>query len=136
MPYNNDPWSPFVPPDFTVGLPPVRDWPNCAGEPSWILDPEDCPKLTCAAPVESTGPSSLDEGGWKKKTKKKHHHSKKSKESELKVTTCGEGDDSPVWTQTGSIKDSSSSSDSQTEGDSGLGSNPSNLPWGDTDTES
>ena len=32
MPYNNDPGLLFVPPDFTVGLPPVQDWPHQAGE--------------------------------------------------------------------------------------------------------
>ena len=136
MPYNNDPGSPFVPPDFTVGLPPVQDWPRHAGEPPWILDPEDCPKPTRAVPAESTGPSSMDEGRRKKKKKKKHRRSKKSEKSELKVTTQGQGDDTPVWTHTGSPKDSSSGSDSQTEGDSGLGSNPSNPPWQGTDTDS
>ena len=136
MPYNNDPGSPFVPPDFTIGLPPVQDWPCHAGEPPWILNPEDCPKLTHAAPAESTGPSSMDEGKRKKKKKKKHCRSKKSEKPELKVTTQGQGDDTLVWTQMGSIKDSSSSSDSQTKGDSGLGSNPSNPPWRGTDTES
>ena len=30
-PYENDPGSPFVPPDFTLGLPPVKDWPCWAG---------------------------------------------------------------------------------------------------------
>ena len=136
MPYNNDPRSPFVPPDFTVGLPPSQDWPHHAGEPPWILDPEDCPKPSCAVPAESTGPSSMDEGRRKKKKKKKHRRSKKSEKSELKVTTQGQGDDTPVWTHTGSPKDSSASSDSQTEGDSGLGSNPSNPPRRGTDTDS
>ena len=28
QPYTHDPGSPFVPPDFTFGLPPVRDWPR------------------------------------------------------------------------------------------------------------
>ena len=28
---------PFVPPDFTLGLPPVWDWPRRSGEPPWPL---------------------------------------------------------------------------------------------------
>ena len=112
MPYNNDPGSPFVPPDFTVGLPPVQDWPHRAGEPPWILDPEDHPKSTRIVPAESTGASSMDEGKPKKKKKKEHHHSKKSEKPELKVTTQGQGANTPVWTHAGSAKDSSSSSDS------------------------
>ena len=76
----------------------------------------------------------MDEG--KKKKKKKHHRSKKLDKLELKVTTRGEGADTPVWTRTGSIKDSSSSSDSQSEGDSSLGSNPSIQPRRGTDAES
>ena len=42
-PYDNDPGSPFVPPDFTLGLPPVKDWPHRAGEPPWVLDPKGMP---------------------------------------------------------------------------------------------
>ena len=49
------------------------------------------------------------------------------------MTTRGEGADTPVWACAGSTKDSSSSSDSQS--DSGVGSNPSFQPRGDTDTE-
>ena len=51
------------------------------------------------------------------------------------MTTWREGADTPVWAPTGSTKDSSSSSDSQSEGDSGLGSNPSFRPHQDTDTK-
>ena len=83
--------------------------------------------------VDST--SSMDEGKKKKKKKKKHHRSKKTANSELKVTTWGEGANTLIWTHAGSTKDSSSSSDSQSEGDSGLGSNPSIQPHQDTDTE-
>ena len=75
----------------------------------------------------------MDEG--KKKKKKKHRRSKKTENPELKVTTRGEGADTPVWTHAGPAKDSSSTSDSQSEGDSGLGSNPSIQPHQDTDTE-
>ena len=71
----------------------------------------------------------------KRKKKKKHRRSKKTGNPELKVTTRGEGADTPVWTHAGSTKDSSSSSDSQSEGDSGLGSNPSIQPCQDTDTK-
>ena len=84
-------------------------------------------------PVDST--SSMDEGKKKKKKKKKHRCSKKIENLELKVTTQGEGADTLVWTHAGPAKDSSSSSDSQSEGDSGLGSNPSIWPRLDTDTE-
>ena len=77
----------------------------------------------------------MDEGKKKKKKKKKHHHSKKTENPELKITTRGEGADTPVWTHAGPAKDSSSTSDSQSEGDSGLASNPSIQPHQDTDTE-
>ena len=77
--------------------------------------------------------SSLDEEKKKKKRKKKHHHSKKTGSPELKVTTWGEGADTPVWTRVGSTRDSSMSSDSVS--DSGVGSNPSFQPRRDTDTE-
>ena len=130
-PYDNDPGLPFVPPDFTLGLPPVKDWPRRVGEPPWVLDPKGRPKSSHNVLVDST--SSMDEG--KKKKKKKHRHSKKTGNLELKVTTRGEGADTPVWTHAGSAKDSSSSSDSQSEGDSGLGSNPSIQPCQDTNTE-
>ena len=129
-PYDNDPGSPFVTPDFTLGLPPVKDWPWHVGEPPWVLDPKEHPKSSRNVPVDST--SSMDEG--KKKKKKKHHCSKKTGNPELKVTTWGEGADTPVLTHSGSAKDSSSSSDSQSEGDSGLGSNPSIQPRQDTNT--
>ena len=118
-PYDNDLGSPFIPPDFTLGLPPVKHWPHHVGEPPWYLDPKGCPKSSHNVLVDST--SSMDEGK-KKKKKKKHRHSKKTGNPELKVTTQGEGADTTVWTHTRSAKDSSSSSDSQSEGDSGLGS--------------
>ena len=75
----------------------------------------------------------MDEGKKKKKRKKKHRRSKKTGSPELKVTTRVEGADTPVWTRAGSPKDSSSSSESQS--DSGVGSNPSFKPRQDTDTE-
>ena len=133
MPYDNNPGSPFIPLDFTLGLPPMKDWPCWVGEPPWVLDPKGRPKPSRNVPVDST--SSMDEGKKKKKKKKKHHCSKKTGNPELKVTTQGEGADTPVWAHAWSAKDSSSSSDSQSEGDSGLGSNPSIQPHQDTDTE-
>ena len=132
-PYDNNPGSLFVPPDFTLGLPPVKDWPCQAGEPPWVLDAKERPKPVCNVPVDST--SFMDEGKKKKKKKKKHHHSKKTGDSELKVTTRGEGANTPVSTHAGSAKDSSSSLDSQSKGDSGLFSNPSFQPRQDTNTE-
>ena len=111
----------------------MKDWPRRVGEPPWVLDPEGRPKSSCNVPVDST--SSMDEGRKKKKKKKKHHCSKTTENPELKVTTRGEGADTPVWTHAGPAKDSSSTSDSQSEGDSGLGSNPSIQPRQDTDTE-
>ena len=129
-PYENDPGLPFVPPDFTLGLPPIRDLPRWAGEAPWVLDPNGCPKPVWNIPVDST--SSMDEAKKKKKRKKKHHRSKKTGSLKLKVTTWGEGADTLVWTRAGS-KDSSSSSDSQSDSD--VGSNPSFQPRRDTDTE-
>ena len=95
--------------------------------------PKERPKSSHNMPVDST--SSMDEGKKKKKKKQKHRLCKKTGNPELKVTTRGEGADTPVWTRAGSAKDSSSSSDSQSEGDSGLGSNPSIQPRQDTDTK-
>ena len=116
-----------------LGLPPVKDWPRCVKEPPWVLDPKGCPKSSCNVPVDST--SSMDEGKKKKKKKKKHRHSKKTGNPELKVTTRVEGANTLVWTHAESAKNSSSSSDSQFEGDSGLGCNPSIQPHQDTDTK-
>ena len=66
--YSNDPGMPFVPPDFMLGLLPVKDWPRCVGEPPWVLDLKGHPKPSCNMPVDST--SSMDEGKKKKKKKK------------------------------------------------------------------
>ena len=121
QPYTHDPGSPFIPPDFTLGLPPVWDWPRRSGEPPWPLDPKDHPKPKpdLVALADSTGASSQDESKqWRKK--KKHRHPRRS---ELKVTTWGLGTDDPVWTNTRSAWSSSSTASSHSEGDSGLGSN-------------
>ena len=45
-PYDNDPGSPFVSPDFMLGLLPVKDWPCWAGEPPWVLDPQGTPQTS------------------------------------------------------------------------------------------
>ena len=113
-PYMTKPGAPFVPPNFTLGLPPVEDWPKQTGEVPWVLDPAEHSRPGAQSYHESAGPSSGDDKRWKRK-KKKHQRPKKQ---ELKVTTRGQGDDAPVWTNTGS--NLSSSSDSQTEGDSGV----------------
>ena len=121
QPYTHDPGSPFVPPDFTLGLPPVRDWPCWSGEPPWPLDPKDRSKpiQDLVAPADSTGASSPDENKkWRKK--KKHCRPRRS---ELKVTTWGLGTDDPVWTNTGSAGSSSSTASSHSKENSGLGSN-------------
>ena len=131
--YDNDLGSPFIPPDFTLGLLPIKDWPCQVREPPWVLDPKECPTPVRNVPVDCTG--SMDEGKKKKKKKKKHRCSNKTGNPELKVNTRGEGADTPVWTHAGSAKDSSSSSESQSDGDSGLGSNHSFKPRQDTDTE-
>ena len=135
-PYENNPGSPFVPPDFTLGLPSIHNWPHWFGEPPWILDPEECPKPVHKVLVDSTRASSMDKGKKKEKKKKKHRRSKKLEKLELKVTTRGKGADTLVWTHARPTKDSSSSSDSQSDGDSGLGSNPSIQPRLGTDTKS
>ena len=74
-PYENNPVSPFVPPDFTLGLPPIKDWPRQVREPPWVLDLQEQPKPVRSVPVDST--SSMDEG--KKRKKKKHCRSKKNR---------------------------------------------------------
>ena len=116
MPFQTDPGTPYVPPDFTLGLPAVGDWLKQTGEVPWVLDPAEHPTPAVQSHHESTGPSSGDER-QKRKEKKKHRRPKKQ---ELKVTTRGQGDDVPIWTHTRS--NLSSSSESQTEGDSGIGS--------------
>ena len=89
MPFCMDPGSPHIPPDFTLGLAKVSDWPAQVKEPPWSLDPINCPKLVLgvrSGPV-SVGPDSGDGSRRKKK-----HRCK----SELKVTNWGKGNDSLV----------------------------------------
>ena len=59
-PYDHDPGLPFVPPDFTLGLPPIKDWPRRVREPPWVLDPQGWPKPVRNILVDST--SSMDKG--------------------------------------------------------------------------
>ena len=47
MPFCTDPGQPHIPPNFTLGLADVSDWPAWAGEAPWILDPKECPKPAC-----------------------------------------------------------------------------------------
>ena len=116
MPFQTDPGTPYVLLDFTLGLPAVKDWLQQTGDVPWILDPAEHPRSAVQCHHESTGPSSGDERQRKRK-KKKHRQPKKQK---LKVTTRGQGDDVPVWSHTGS--NLSLSSESQTEGNSGISS--------------
>ena len=112
-PFQTDPGTPYLLPDFTLELPNVGDWPKWTGEVPWVLDPAEHPRPAIQSHHESASPSSGDER--QKRRKKKH---RRPKRQELKMTTWGMGDDVPVWTHTGS--NSSSSSESQTEGDSGI----------------
>ena len=122
-PYQTDPGTPYVPLDFILELPAIEDWPQWTGDVPWILDPAEHPRPAAQSHHESTGPSSGDKRCIRRK-KKKHHRPKKP---ELKVTTRGQGDDVPVWSHAGS--NLSSSSESQTKGDSGVGSYWK--PWND-----
>ena len=116
-PFQTDPGTPFVPLDFTLGLPAVEDWPKWTGDIPWVLDPAEHPKPAVPSHHESANPSSGDKRQRRWRKKKKHRRPKKQ---ELNVTTRGKGEDVPIWTNTGS--NLSSSSELQTEGDSGVGS--------------
>ena len=115
-PFKTDLGASFVPLDFALGLPSVDDWLKRTGEVPWVLDPAKHPRPAVQSHHKSASPSSGDEKQQKRK-KKKHRRPKKQ---ELKVTTQGQGDDAAIWTNTRS--NLSSSSESQTEGDSGIGS--------------
>ena len=115
-PYRTNPGTPYIPLDFTLGLPAVEDWPQWTGDVPWFLDPTEHPRPAVPFQHKSAGPSSGDKRRRRRK-KNKHHWPKKP---ELKVTTQGQGDDAPVWSHAGS--NFSSSLESQTEGDSGVGS--------------
>ena len=109
-PYQTNPGIPYVPPDFTLGLPAVEDWLQWTRDVPWVLDPAEHPRPAAQSHHESTGPSSGDKRQRRRK-KKKHRQPKKP---ELKVTTQDQGDDVPIWSHTGS--NLSSSLESQTKG--------------------
>ena len=83
IPFQTDLGAPFIPPDFTLGLPAVEDWPKCAGEVVWILDPAEHPKPAAQSHHKSACPSLGDEGQKRRKKKKKHHRSRKWELKEL-----------------------------------------------------
>ena len=122
-PYQTDLGTPYMLLDFTLGLPAVEDWPQWTGDVPWILDPAEHPRPAAQSHHESAGPSSGDKRQRRRK-KKKHGQPKKP---ELKVTTQGQGDDVPIWCHARS--NLSSSLESQTEGDGGVGSYQK--PWND-----
>ena len=110
-PFRTDLGTPCEPPDFTLGLPHVGDWPPQTGDPLWILDPAEHRKPAWArhSHQKSTSLSSADES--KKRNRKKKH--RQTRKPELKVTTRAQGDDAPIWSHPGCLL--SSSLDSQTE---------------------
>ena len=57
MPFQTDPGTLYVLPDFTPGLPDVGDWPKRTGEVSWVLDPAEHPRLAVQSHHESASPS-------------------------------------------------------------------------------
>ena len=114
--FQTDLGTPYMLPDFSLGLPAIEDWPKWTRDILWILDPTKHPRPAVQSHHESTGLSSGDERRRKRK-KKKHRRPKKQ---ELKVTTRDQGDDVPIWSHTGS--NLSLSSESQIEGDSGISS--------------
>ena len=72
-PFKTNPGTPCVPPDFTLGLPAVEDWPKRTRDVPWILDPAEHPRPAVQSQHESASPSSGDE----RRKKKKHHWPKK-----------------------------------------------------------
>ena len=62
MPFCMDHRNPHIPPDFTLGLAKVSNWPAQVKEPPWILDPTEYPKPALPA---CSGPDSIGGlGGW------------------------------------------------------------------------
>ena len=100
MPFVTKPGAPYVPLDFTLGLPAIKNWPRWEGDPPWILDAAEhpkpnwteCPKQNNLPPQEDADPGSTDDGKRKRRRKKKKHH--RPKKAELKVTTWGVGEGS------------------------------------------
>ena len=135
MPFCTDPGTPYIPLKFTLGLADVEDWRAQVGDPPWILDPAEYPKLDCGTSFFSSfssffsswiclwspGQQNLGRGStdeFKKERKRKNCWKKKS---ELKVTTRGIGKDTPIWSQR-----RDSSLDSTSSPDSGLSSDQKN----------
>ena len=140
-PHDNDLGSPFIPLDFTLGLPSIRDWPHRAGEPSWILDPEECPKPVRKVPVDSTRASSMDEGKTKKKKKKKKKKKnivvpRNRRNRSLKQPTGAREPTLRFGPMLDLPKTPVQARTLNPMVDSGLGSNPSIQPRRGTDTES
>ena len=104
-PFQTDLGTPYVPQDFTLGLPNIGDWPKWTGEVPRVLDPAEHPRLAIQSHHKSASPCSGDERQKRRKKKKKHCRPKRQ---ELKVTTWGKGDDIPIWTHTGLNSSSSS----------------------------
>ena len=127
MPYDNDPGLPFILPDFTLGLTAHKGQAVSGQRTSLGLGSEGTPQ-TSSVIFWWIAPAPWNRGKRKRNRRRNIVCSNKTGNPELKVTTRGEGADTPVWAPAGSTKDSSSSSDSQSEGDSGLGSNPSFQP--------
>ena len=65
-PFQTDPGTPYVLPDFSLGLPTVGDWPKWTREVPWVLDPAEHPRPAIQSHHESVGPSSGDERVEKK----------------------------------------------------------------------
>ena len=55
-PYQTDLGTPYVLPDFTLGLPAVGDWPQWTGDVPWILDPAEHPRPAAQSHHESRRP--------------------------------------------------------------------------------
>ena len=75
-PFQTNPGTPYVPPDFTLGLPAVGDWLKWTGEVPWVLDPAKHPRPAVQSHHKSASPSSGDKR-WKRRKKKKHCWPKK-----------------------------------------------------------
>ena len=66
MPFQTDLGFPYVPPDITLGLPAIKDWPQWTGGTPWILAPSEYPKPAVQSHHESGGLSFGDEEKEKK----------------------------------------------------------------------
>ena len=66
-PFQTDPGTPYMPPDFTLGLPAVENWMKQTGDVPWVLDPAEHPRPAVQSHHESASPSSGDER-WKRRS--------------------------------------------------------------------